>query len=240
MIPDWQLPAGVDRGLWDYLHSREMAQGYDAMMMMSPLAALDVRFCVERFTVPGSLLDLGCGTGRLADAFAARGFDYLGIDLSEEMLAVAKRHERERVRFVQGNLLNLRELVSEPFDYAACLFSTFGMIRGEAERRQFLRDVFEVLKPGGTFVLHVHNRHFLGLGWKRWGKTEITMPQAYGGAALTLSHFSRAEAVKLLRDAGFEVKEVQAVAPRGELRSAWLFPEWRAYGYLICAGKPGA
>src|SRR4051812_35425491 len=115
MIPDWQLPAGVDRGLWDYLHSREMAQGYDAMMMMSPLATVDVRFCVKRFTKPGSMIDLGCGTGRLADAFVSRGFDYLGIDLSEEMLAVAKRHESDRVRFVQGNLLKLRELVREPY-----------------------------------------------------------------------------------------------------------------------------
>jgi SAM-dependent methyltransferase len=238
MIPDWQLPAGVDRGLWDYLHSREMAQGYDAMMMLSPLAALDVRFCADRFTKPGSILDLGCGTGRLADAFASRGFDYLGIDLSEEMLAVAKRHETEHVRFVQGNLLNLRELVREPFDYAACLFSTFGMIRGDRERKQFLHDVFNVLKSGGEFILHVHNRHFFGLGWKRWGKVEITMPQAYGGAALTLSHFSRSEAVKLVREGGFAVKEVLAVAPRGELRTPWLFPKWRAYGYLLLAEKP--
>ena len=28
MIPDWQLPAGVDRGLWDYLHAAEMV-AYD-------------------------------------------------------------------------------------------------------------------------------------------------------------------------------------------------------------------
>ena len=31
MTPDWQLPPGVDRGLWDYLHSGEMVSGYDEM-----------------------------------------------------------------------------------------------------------------------------------------------------------------------------------------------------------------
>ena len=29
MLPDWQLPPGVDRGLWDYLHADDMVAGYD-------------------------------------------------------------------------------------------------------------------------------------------------------------------------------------------------------------------
>ena len=32
MIPDWQLPEGVDRGLWDYLHAGDMVAGYDEQM----------------------------------------------------------------------------------------------------------------------------------------------------------------------------------------------------------------
>jgi len=236
MIPDWQLPAGVDRGLWDYLHSRDMAQGYDAMMMVSPLASYDVRFCAERFIPPGRVLDLGCGTGRLAHALPDA--EYLGIDLSEEMLAVARRHESDRVKFVLGNLLQLKELVEPPFDYAACLFSTFGMIRGDAERRKFLRDVFDVLRPGGGFVLHFHNRHFYGLGWKRWGRLDITMPQAYGGAPLTLTHFTRTEARTLLTEAGFEIVELEALDTLGPLpRPGWL-ESVRAYGYLVFARKP--
>ena len=35
MIPDWQLPPGVDRGLWDYLHSGEMVRGYDGQVAAS-------------------------------------------------------------------------------------------------------------------------------------------------------------------------------------------------------------
>ena len=34
--PDWQLPPGVDRGLWDYLHSTGMVAGYDDQMAASP------------------------------------------------------------------------------------------------------------------------------------------------------------------------------------------------------------
>ncbi|MFO0825053.1 MAG: hypothetical protein U0792_18345 [Gemmataceae bacterium] len=32
MIPEWQLPPGVDRGLWDYLHADDMVAGYDEQM----------------------------------------------------------------------------------------------------------------------------------------------------------------------------------------------------------------
>ncbi len=86
---DWQLPAGVSRGLWDYLHDAELARDYDARLADSPLLALDVRFAEEYFSSPGWLIDLGCGTGRLLVPFARRGFRVLGVDLSEEMLRVA-------------------------------------------------------------------------------------------------------------------------------------------------------
>ena len=52
-IPDWQLPPGVDRGLWDYLHAADVAAGYDEQVRASPLAAADVAFCEKAFPTPG-------------------------------------------------------------------------------------------------------------------------------------------------------------------------------------------
>jgi len=233
-IPDWQLPPGVDRGLWDYLHSGEMVAGYDEQMAASPLAAADVAFCEKAFPTPGRLLDLGCGTGRLCRHFAAKGYDCVGVDLSEEMLAKA-RAACGSATFLKGNLTELNDL-NGPFDYAACLFSTLGMVRGAENRAKVIASASRLLKPGGRFVLHVHNRYFRGLGWRNWGRSDITMPQVYGGAQLTLHHFSRGEAIKLLQVSGFEVKEVQAIRIDGR-------PEgWpatlRAYGYLILAYSP--
>jgi SAM-dependent methyltransferase len=231
-VPDWQLPPGVDRGLWDYLHAADMIAGYDAQVRASPLAVQDVAFCERAFTSPGRLVDLGCGTGRLATHFAARGFDCVGVDLSPEMLTQAKANAAAagvRVDWVTANLVGLDGLPDAGFDYAACLFSTLGMVRGEAERRQAVASVRRVLKPGGGLVLHAHNRFFRRLGWRGLWGGDFTMPQAYAGAPLTLHHFTRRELVRLLTAGGLRVIEVKAVGVEG-------WPEWRsAYGWLVRA-----
>src|SRR3954447_20261113 len=93
--PDWQLPAGVDRGLWDYLHDPGIARNYDASLAGSSLFALDLSFVDGHCRPPGRLLDLGCGTGRLLVHAARRGHYPVGVDLSAEMLAVASARARE-------------------------------------------------------------------------------------------------------------------------------------------------
>jgi SAM-dependent methyltransferase len=251
MIPDWQLPQGVDRGLWDYLHASDMVAGYDEAMSASPLAAADVTFCERAFPTPGRLLDLGCGTGRLCLHFAGMGYECIGVDLSDEMLARAKdnlqtiEHDaRYRVRLVTANITDATLLEGETFDYAACLFSTLGMVRGAENRARVIANAFRLLKPGGRFLLHAHNRFFRGLGLKRvlaqrmktlLGRTDagdITMPQAYAGAPLTLHHFTRREVVEMLETAGFVARKVMAVGDDGMPAS-----QSRVYGWLILAER---
>jgi SAM-dependent methyltransferase len=243
MIPDWKLPTGVDRGLWDYLHSAEVARAYDDKLAGAPLLEADLRFAARHFPNPGRLIDLGCGPGRLLLAFARRGFACTGVDLSEAMLAqAAAKAGREglTIAWLKANLVELDAVAAVSFDYAACLFSTLGMIRGERPRAAFLAHVHRLLKPGGTFVVHVHNRRFgfgRHLGARGKEKGDRTMPQAYGGADLTLHHFTRAEVERLLHNAGFVVREVEPVGlrPDGALARPWLFPAVRAYGYLLAA-----
>jgi SAM-dependent methyltransferase len=233
-IPDWQLPPGVDRGLWDYMNSQSMVAEYDRQMAESALAHTDVEFCKQYFTTPGSLIDLGCGTGRLAKEFP--GFDYLGVDLSEEMLIEARRLNPKST-FAVSNLVERETLPKGPFDYATCLFSTLGMIRGEVQREKALQNIHRLMKPGGTFILHVHNRYFRELGIKGWRSGDVTMPQAYGGAPLTLHHFSRSGIVGLLKDTGWLIKTIQPVNTEGPLKRHWLLTGLRAYGYLIAANS---
>src|SRR5262249_5656936 len=136
---DWQLPPGVTRGLWDYLHDPAIARTYDGSLADSRLVRVDQQFAERHFAHPGRLIDLGCGTGRLLLPFARRGFWVLGVDLSEEMLTVAGAKSAATgisVQLLKANLVELDALRDGAFDYAACLFSTLGMVAGAAERRR--------------------------------------------------------------------------------------------------------
>jgi len=267
--PDWQLPPGVNRGLWDYLHDPAIAHNYDASLAGSSLLTLDVAF-VQRHCPEGArLIDLGCGTGRLLLAMAAGptpqanargspgGCRVLGVDLSAPMLQVAAAKVRQAglsVSLLQANLTELECLADGSFDCAACLFSTLGMIRGRPQRQQMLGHVYRLLRPGGTFVLHVHNRWFNlwngpGRSWllrnrlRSWlGQEERgdrLMPAHQGIAGLALHLFTRGEALRMLRGAGFRIREVRPVSLREDGR-VWCYPlfGWlRAYGYLIAAER---
>jgi SAM-dependent methyltransferase len=254
---DWQLPPGVDRGLWDYLHDEELARGYDASVADSALPTLDLAFAERYVDRPGRLLDLGCGTGRLLLPFAKRGCWVLGVDLSDGMLRVAAdkaRAESASIHLLKANLVELECLADETFDYAACLFSTLGMIRGESARRQVLEHAFRLLRPGGRFILHVHNRWFnawdssgrrwlvgdlLRAAWSREDAGDRRMPAHQGIAGLTLHLFTRREIVGLLRQVGFRILEVRPVSvrPDGRVSCPWCFGWLRAYGYLIAARR---
>lgn len=253
--PDWQLPAGVDRGLWDYLHDPGIAHGYDASLAGSSLFSLDLSFVERHCQPPGRLLDLGCGTGRLLLHAASKGHQPVGVDLSAEMLSVASAKARQaalNVDLVRASIVELEAFRDASFDHAACLFSTLGMVRGEEERRRVVRHVRRLLRPGGRFVLHAHNRWFnlhdpagrrwlLGDLWRSWVRGvpsgDRLMPAHQGIGGLTLHLFTRREAGRLLESEGFRIVEVRPISTRrdGRLFWPWLFAGLRAYGYLIAA-----
>ncbi len=255
--PDWRMPPGVNRGLWDYLHDPAVARNYDASLSGTPLLEVDLQFVTEYCPRPGRLLDLGCGAGRLLVPFSRRGYSVLGVDLSAEMLAVAREKVSSAavpVYLVQANLAELDGLRDRAFDYAVCLFSTLGMVLGKATRRRVIDHAFRLLRPGGRLVFHVHNRWFnlrTGAGrawllqdcWRRVRDLEHgdrIMPVHQGVAGLTLHLFTRREAIRLLEAAGFRLREVRPVSLRedGRLPWPWWFGGWRAYGYLIAAERP--
>ncbi len=190
-------------------------------------------------------------------ACSRQGHWVLGVDLSEAMLKQAQlRDIRERtgIHLIQANLTDLRCLADASFDYAICLFSTLGMIQGEACRQRVVESAFRLLRPGGRFILHVHNRWFsvwdsAGRHWLLfdcWRQMmghpragDRPMPVHQGVAGLALHHFTRREAVKLLEKAGFRLLTVQPVGLQGKGNLAWsrFLPGLRAYGYLLAGLK---
>lgn len=252
--PDWQLPPGVNRGLWDYLHDPVIARGYDASLAGTPLFDIDQHFVERHCPQAGRLLDLGCGTGRLLLSMTQRGWWTMGVDLSPEMLRVARDKALSAnlsTHLLRANITELDFLNDNAFDAVACLFSTLGMVLGTAQRHRVVAHAFRVLRPGGRFILHVHNRWFnawnpAGRSWllrdwlRSWSGGDRVMPVHQGIAGLTLHLFTRRETCRLLTDEGFRLLEVRPISLRTDGRLP--FPAWfgwlRAYGYLLAAEKP--
>jgi SAM-dependent methyltransferase len=103
--PDWQLPAGVPRALWEYVHDEQIATedeqflagerllDVDRQILLDLIAAMRQRLTESTETVPPICVDLGCGTGRLARVLTDAGWDVVGVDLSQPSLGVAKSEE---------------------------------------------------------------------------------------------------------------------------------------------------
>jgi SAM-dependent methyltransferase len=256
--PDWKLPDGVPRGVWEYAHRAHIAGDYDDEFASNTLFDFDEEVLRTHFPTPGALVDLGCGTGRALVPFARRGYTCTGVDLSPEFLRiVGEKAIRESlpIRRVQANLIELDCFADGAFDYACCLFSTLGMIRGRDRRRRAMGHFRRILRPGGTLVVHVHNLwqnlgQRLGRGWlvrhliyeQFRGDTERGdkfFPYR-GIREMYLHLFTRSEFVTELRTAGFQVEELIPLdtARRHRLPSPWLLGGLRANGWIAVCRTP--
>lgn len=255
--PAWRLPAGVSPGLWEYLQSETVAQNYERYLVDSPLPGIDQGFLDEHLRDGGRVVDLGCGTGRSMLHLAARGCECVGVDLSGPMLIAAAGRFRASglpVTLIRANVVELDCLKDGAFDYALCLFSTLGMIRGRAERRRALSHAARVLRPGGRLILHVHNR-WSNL-WQSgarggllrdlvstWGSTHAPgdryMPPHQGVANLYSHLYTWSELVSDLHAAGLRVIVRRLIGPgaNGQVCWPWCFGRLRALGYLVVARK---
>jgi len=260
MPADWQLPTGVSRALWDYFHDPAVARNYDADLQGTPLLSIDQQFVLEHCRPVGKIIDLGCGTGRLAITLAQHGYAPIAVDLSPEMLKVLGAKAASlglAIPRVCANLVELGMFADQSFDHAACLFSTLGLVVGAEARRRVVAQVHRLLRPGGVFVLHVHNRWFnfwtahgrrllfrdMFSSWLGRGVSgDYEMPPHQGVGRLTMHLFTCGEIVGLLRSCGFTIDEVRPLSlrPDGRLACPWWFGRWRSYGYLIAARKPSA
>jgi SAM-dependent methyltransferase len=112
---------------------------------------------------PARVLDLACGAGRHALAFARRGYTVTGIDLNAEWIAEAQALKGTLdARFIVGDM---RQPVGGPYDLITSLFHSFGFF-SDAENEAMLMSWSARLRAGGWFALDVWNRDAMLLHWQ--------------------------------------------------------------------------
>ncbi len=123
---------------------------YDIIAMpISKIRDKVVNFANAR--VNSKILDVATGTGKQAFAFAKRGFDVTGIDLSEDMLKVAiKKNKYKNARFEIADATNLR-FEGNSFDVSCVSFALHDMPL--VIREKVLKEMVRVTKPKGTIMI---------------------------------------------------------------------------------------
>ena len=147
-----------------------------------------------------SLLDVGCGTGFLLDLLAETGRRRLfGLDLSEEMIKVARGKNIPGATFLQGSADSLPYL-DESFDVVTCSQS----FHHYPHQERAVAEAYRVLKRGGLYILS--DTGVGGLG--AWIDNHILFKLARSGDCHTQDRFG---IEKLMRMAGFEIADSRQV-----------------------------
>jgi ubiquinone/menaquinone biosynthesis C-methylase UbiE len=126
------------------------------------------------FSVSERLLDLGCGTGRIAFGLEAMGYKQVeAADFSTGMIEGAKQIAESLGSKLTFQCADARYLPwkSGCFDGVIFGFNGFFMIPGGKERLRALTEIYRVLKSGGRFIFTGHDR-LLSNQKRHWSKEE--------------------------------------------------------------------
>lgn len=106
------------------------------------------------------ILDLGCGTGTMTQLFASMGYETIGIDLSEDMLIIA----RDKAQKAQQDILYLCQDMSdfELYGTVGCVVSlcdSINYITSEEDLLRVFKLVNNYLDPGGLFIFDINTEY---------------------------------------------------------------------------------
>jgi len=94
------------------------------------------------------ILEVACGTGRLMDMLEKSGYELTGLDLSEEMLEIARK--RTEGKLLRQDMRNIK--VDEFFDALICLGRSFTYMITDNDVERALKSFNSALKSGGVLI----------------------------------------------------------------------------------------
>jgi len=127
------------------------------------LAYRDLPLIIVEHVRGKKALDFGCGTGRSTRFLKKLGFDAVGIDISEDMLKLAKTQDKES-EYYHVKDGDLARFDNKAFDLVLSAF-TFDNIPTAASKVRNLQEIKRLLKPDGKMVNLVSSPEIYLLEW---------------------------------------------------------------------------
>jgi SAM-dependent methyltransferase len=197
------------------------------------LAYRDLPAILSQHLTGTRVLDFGCGTGRSTRFLGKLGFNVTGVDVSEDMLRIARDLDPSGdYRIVPGD--DLTEFDSETFHLIVSLF-TFDNIPSELKVRIF-SDLKNLLRPDGTIVSVVSSPDIYTHEWASFTTTEFPENASAGSGdvvrIVVTDHQDRRPVEDILstdetyravyREAGLQAIEVFKPLANGDEPYSWV------------------
>ena len=108
------------------------------------------------------ILDLGCGAGRTTINLFKDGYtNIIGLDIADKLIEFANYYSNNNnlnIEFVVGDATKL-SYDDNTFNVVIFSFNGMQCVPGLENRRNVLKEVYRVLKPGGYYIFTAHDRH---------------------------------------------------------------------------------
>jgi len=144
---------------------------------------------------PMTALDVGCAGGFVLEVAGERGWNAFGIDLNPRAVEAGRKRG-----------LDLRQLKFEALDVAETgaidVVAMYDLLEHTYNPREMVSKAFEVLRPGGLFVVYVPN-------WNSLVRLILGKEAFFIWGIFHLTYFTADTLGRLLTDAGFGIERIE-------------------------------
>ena len=116
---------------------------------------------------PKKILDVACGIGTFAIGMAKQGYQVTGIDLSENMLEIAKQNmvlQNTSVNFIK---MDMRELnFNSEFDLVTCFYDSLNYILKIHDLKKVFNGMYNALRDNGLLIFDMNTVYGLAVNWQ--------------------------------------------------------------------------
>jgi len=159
----------------------------------------------------GVILDLCCGTGRHSIILQKKGWNIVGMDLSKNLLTIAKLRISEagvKLPLVRADMRHF-PFKSEVFAAIINMFTSFGYLPSESEDIKSLLEVIRTLKKGGRFLLDLANRDHIVKNFRERDWAEFKPYYLLERRSLDLKNSKLTSQWTLIQKGSGDIKSIQ-------------------------------
>ncbi len=113
----------------------------------------DFPFYLQRSKPKGDVLELGCGTGRVAKQFAKHGFQVTGIDNSLPMLQKAIKNDKNSIHYINADITNF--FLQHQFDTIIIPYNTLNLLADITQVKRCLCVCRKLIKNSGALLIQL-------------------------------------------------------------------------------------